>query len=278
MSLLSILLLSLFVVSNPAHYSQKHHTVLHNISFGTLDSCDVSLSKLSKSSLYLSKWPSKSTKSSSLYLAFLLLSVSKDIELNPGPTKYPCQICNKAVKWTTPGMCCDTCDGWYHKSCMGMNSAVYRGLRNVSWHCCQCGMPNFSMTLFDIICLNESNPFSLLSTTPLSPQIPDVDIGSPSASSSPKPQKNQKAKSKGWNDIPVKVAVINCRSIVKKKAELLNVLDATQADVIIGTESWLTNSIPDSEVCPPGYSISRKDRDSGIGGGVFILTSNDFVF
>ena len=134
-------------------------------------------------------------KSSSLYLSLLLLSIAKDIESNPGPVKYPCQICNKAVKWTTPGVCCDSCDGWYHKICMGMSSGVYSGLQNVSWYCCNCGLPN-------------------------------------------------------------------CQ---------------TQADVIIGTESWLTSMIPDSEVCPPGYTMFRKDRANGTGGGVFILISSELV-
>ena len=71
--------------------------------------------------------------------------------------------------------------------------------------------------------------------------------------------------------------MVNCRSIVGKKAQMLNLLDATQADVIIGTESWLTSMIPDSEICPPGYTMFRKDRDNGTGGGVFILISSELV-
>ena len=90
-------------------------------------------------------------------------------------------------------------------------------------------------------------------------------------------KKTQRAKKNGQNDIPLKVAVVNCRSIAKKKPELLNLLEATQADVIIGTESWLTDSISDSEICPPGYTMFRKDRASGIGGGVFLMISSEFV-
>ena len=115
-------------------------------------------------------------------------------------------------------------------------------------------------------------------TTPLSPEIPEADIGSPAASSSPKQQKkNLKAKKNGWHDTPLKVVVVNCWSIVGKKAQMLNLLDATQADVIIGTESWLTSMIPDSEICPPGYTMFRKDRANGTGGGVFILISSELV-
>ena len=55
---------------------------------------------------------------------------------------------------------------------------------------------------------------------------------------------------------------------------MLNLVDATQADVIIGTESWLTSDIPDSEICPPGYTMFRKDRVNRTGGGVFIMYVN----
>ena len=121
-----------------------------------------------------------------------------------------------------------------------MNSEVYSGLQNVSWYCCKCGLPNFSTTLFDTICLDDTNPFSPLSTTPLSPETLELGIGNPAASSSPKQhhQRNcKKTKKNGRNDIPLKVAVVNCRSVVNKKPEMLNLLEATQADVVIGTES-----------------------------------------
>ena len=40
------------------------------------------------------------------YLSILLISLSADIEINPGPKcKFPCGNCNKAVKWTDNGLC-----------------------------------------------------------------------------------------------------------------------------------------------------------------------------
>ena len=52
--------------------------------------------------------------------------------------------------------------------------------------------------------------------------------------------------------------------------------DATDADVIIGTESWLDSSINSNEVFPPGYIAYRRDRPSDSHGGVFILVSSKF--
>jgi hypothetical protein len=58
---------------------------------------------------------------------------------------------------------------------------------------------------------------------------------------------------------------------------MLNFVEATDADVIIGTESWLSKEIKDSEICPPDYNIYRKDREHGKGGGVFIMVSSQYI-
>ena len=129
---------------------------------------------------------------------------------------------------------------------------------------------------FDTVCLEESNAFSPLSHITSSPESPLSEIGSPTAASSPKCTSKMTPSRSGRKDTPLKVGVINCRSIVNKKAEMLNFVKATQADVIIGTESWLSKDIKDSEICPPGYNIFRKDRD-GRGGGVFIMVCDKYI-
>ena len=45
-------------------------------------------------------------------------------------------------------------------------------------------------------------------------------------------------------------------------------------DFIIGSESWLTDSVSNSEVFPPDYSVFRRDRPGGRGGGVFLASKN----
>jgi hypothetical protein len=44
--------------------------------------------------------------------------------------------------------------------------------------------------------------------------------------------------------------IINCQSIKTpgKPAELTNIIESTQADIVIGTESWLKSSIKLQEV------------------------------
>lgn len=49
------------------------------------------------------------------------------------------------VRWTVRGVACDSCQAWFHASCMGMCNEVYFAkTSNVSWVCCICGLSNLS--------------------------------------------------------------------------------------------------------------------------------------
>jgi hypothetical protein len=45
---------------------------------------------------------------------------------------------------------------------------------------------------------------------------------------------------------------------------------SVKPDIIIGTETWLDKDIRDSEICPRGYVLHRKDRTNKTGGGVLL--------
>jgi hypothetical protein len=104
-----------------------------------------------------------------LYIITQLLLLASNIEQNPGPRspKNLCQICVKAVTWKQRGLACDECDNWYHVECMHMSTPVYLALNNVSWHCTNCGMPNFTTNLFETTVISNTNNFSLLSSNSL---------------------------------------------------------------------------------------------------------------
>lgn len=68
--------------------------------------------------------------------------------------------------------------------------------------------------------------------------------------------------------------VVNCRSVKNKVEELSGLILSVQADIILGTESWLDDSILDHEVFPRCFNVYRKDR-SLHGGGVFLLVNNN---
>ena len=75
--------------------------------------------------------------------------------------------------------------------------------------------------------------------------------------------------------------VINFQSISNKVAELAICLDTHKPDTLIGTESWLSEGVSNSEIFPPDYSIIRKDRPPGrkdtSHGGVFIAMKCDLI-
>ena len=212
-----------------------------------------------------------------LYLCSILLAQSYAPEPNPGPRpiKFPCAIYQKAVKWTTPRICCDSCDVWYHQECMGMSDCVYKGLKNISWECFKCGVPNLSTSIFDTTIFEDSNSFSPLSNT-FSPES-DISFTFPNATSSPtRPAPQRPAQSR--KDLPLRVVMLNCQSVKAngKPAQLKNIVSSLQADVIIGNESWLNPSIKSAEVFPDGFNSYRRDRPDGKRGGVFILVSQQY--
>lgn len=71
----------------------------------------------------------------------------------------------------------------------------------------------------------------------------------------------------------VSVMLINCRSVKNKTDELTGLVSSFGPDIVIGSESWLDESISSSEVFPAEYVAYRKDRNTH-GGGVFVLVKH----
>ena len=78
----------------------------------------------------------------------------------------------------------------------------------------------------------------------------------------------------------MKLAIVNCNSIVNKIQEFQIFLSVTDPDLVLGTESWLKPDITNSEAFPPEYAVFRRDRKSDTkksGGGVFILVRKEYI-
>ena len=174
------------------------------------------LQVLKRSEAHTSSISPYSKTLSLLYLSLLLLSNALDIELNPCPNvKYPCQICNRPVTWKQRGVACDDCVQWYHVECMQMSTPIYEALAhsNVSWHCIQCGMPQFTSSLFDSFQMETSNTFdSLTSTSQSSAQQSPGPLLATSSPTRRTPKKGSCAKRK------MKILNINFQSIKNKRS------------------------------------------------------------
>ena len=264
-----------------------------NISrYSLLTSKNYHFNSKSKFSIFDQKFPSKSSNISNFTYLSIILLLSGNIELNPGPRtpRYPCGVCHKACTWKQKAVACDQCDIWYHKDCMLMNSNVYSNLKNVSWYCFRCGLPNFSSALFDSTTFNLAD-YSLNSFYPLSPEhdhqpklppLPQTPPSKPVPLSASTPKDPPKGSKKNPPSIHgIKTLVINFQSLWNKKVELSNLASDARSDIIIGTETWLVspeedekNGHKNSELLLEDYDIFRRDRPTR-GGGVLIAVKKE---
>ena len=109
------------------------------------------------------------------------------------------------------------------------------------------------------------------STAPDNSTSPDF-FTHPSLNDSKEPTIVQRRQGKR-NDILIRVLIVNCHSIVEKRPQLENMLESTQADIVLGTESWLNSQHLSTAI----FKVYRKDRVNRAGGGVFIMVSEKFI-
>jgi hypothetical protein len=75
------------------------------------------------------------------------------------------------------------------------------------------------------------------------------------------------------------VLISNIRSLVGKVDELYALVSVTKSQLVLVTETWLNDYIPDEVVQVPGMTLIRKDRalNNGVrcrGGGVAVFVHN----
>lgn len=225
--------------------------------------------------------------SSPKHLILLVLFMSGQVELNPGPTdiksSFPCGICDSEVKDEDKGICCDNCSKWYHIDCTGMSHLmydVYCGNSNLSWICIACGFPNTSPGIFDSTLLSTSNSYQILDSDLCSMSACEDEPFNPTQTSTPnKDQKSQSNKARKKVRPPkIKAMIVNCDGLhwPKRKAAFHATVNELKPDVIFGCESKLDPNIPTYSVFPEEYNITRKDRNAN-GGGVFVACRDNLI-
>ena len=201
----------------------------------------------------------------------IILILAGDCESNPGPRsiRWPCGTCKKSVFRTTC-IACDKCNTWHHAACLNLTSQNIESMKNISWYCFTCGRPNSSSSFSDFSdSSNSSNPTSILSNSFNQPG-PSAAIPNPISTSTPKktPRANP---GQPQSKLPqsLKLLILNFQSLWKKRAQFSNTASHLNSDIIIGTETWLTPDIKNSELLLDEYDIFRRDRATR-GGGVLI--------
>ena len=190
----------------------------------------------------------------------------------PYKPKYPCGVCDQAVRWKTPAVACDDCNVWFHKNCVHISTPVFNYLTcdpNASWRCPTCGIPQFTSSYFESTYIDSD---SSLPTNNESTESADSNvtspIGLPSACSSPNEENPPIRVKKTPLPTNLCVLVINCRKLTNKVVEFWNILETAKPGIVILTETWLNLNISNHEIFPPqlDYEVYRRDRPDGWGG------------
>ena len=185
------------------------------------------------------------------------LTLADDVELNPGPVRYPCTVCSRAVASHHRGIQCDRCDLWAHAVCCGVSAVEYGKLgmdEAGEWFCPSCSyQAGVARLPFANASLNSSANESAL-----------FGEGCESELNLDEQLFNARSNS-------IVYCHLNARSLLPKVDEIRNFAQKSKQNLILGiSETWLTNSVVDGEVSLKGYTLYRKDRGIGWGGGILV--------
>ena len=194
------------------------------------------------------------------YFKYLLI-LSGDINLHPGPLKYPCSVCAEPVRRRI--ISCEKCGLWLHKKC----DPTLKLENNSSSICKPC--QNKSYDNLDNVWVEF--PFD------------DDFFGDKEIASSDEKINNDAYKTepvadwKAFNKRGLHLIHLNINSLLSKIDELREIARKTRATVIGITESKLDGSVLDGEINIDGYELIRSDRNRH-GGGVACYIRSDISF
>ena len=77
----------------------------------------------------------------------------------------------------------------------------------------------------------------------------------------------------------LRIAHLNCHSLLSHKDDVIAMFISAQLDVLAFTETWLDDTVADSEILPSGCGLSLLWMDRNrCGGGVAFLVSKTVSF
>ena len=158
-------------------------------------------------------------------------------------------------------MACQTCGQWFHTRCQSIDTLTYQQLgdskEGVPWQCAFCGNPN-SQTAFDL----HGADWSVSDFSSINLPSPADSCSTPTESHFQHPQHastpTQASQQNQRKNRSLRVVSVNFQPTVRKKAEVLNLLDSVKPDVVFGI-TWLSSDINSAEIFPDIFAVYRKD-------------------
>ena len=180
---------------------------------------------------------------------------------------FPCGVCQQHVSWSSKAVKCENCEVWIHKTCTSLISAECSNTEGTSWQCYCCRSVNVNSFVYRAYNLNTSNSFEPLAGIPGDDSIFLSSVSSPSDRfvpkyfSSPKVSRNNTHHSSSstagsLNETPsgtskdnttsstaarnnLRIGTMNANSIKGKRAEIAELIDSTNIDILIISETNL---------------------------------------
>ena len=219
---------------------------------------------------------------------------------------FPCGVCQQHVCWSHKAVACDYCDVWIHKSCASLNSSYFDKLETdyLSWRCYCCRSINVLSFIYRAYNISTSNSFAPLATIPGEDYVFLHEVASPTGTFTPthfssfqergtrirakSPQSS--ASSSEHSELTnsrtsavlynMRIGTLNANSTQGKRAELAELTNSTQVDILIISETKLpsneelkdpTNACNPSEISPKNFNGTIHRPMSRHGGGVMVL-------
>ena len=182
----------------------------------------------------------------------LILILSGDISVNPGPPKHPCGYCYKPVAKNHRAVLCEACNYWSHIKCARVSPTEYISLSNSDepWLCGECNSFKFTDSFFDNSLQNAD-----ISSLSLSSEGSNINIFTELIDARKKHTKN------------FLICHLNINSLRYKYDEIKDILLDKVVDCLIISETKLDSSFKDSIFEVDGYKLQRRDRTDH-GGGI----------
>ena len=194
------------------------------------------------------------------YFKYLLI-LSGDINLHPGPVKYPCSVSAKPVRKRI--ISCEKCWLWLHKKC----DPTLKLENNSSSICKPC--QNKSHDNLDNVWVEFPFDDDFFGDK----EIPSFDEKINNDAYKTDPVADWKA----FNKRGLHLIHLNINSLLSKIDEQWEIARKTRATVIGITESKLDGSVLDGEINIDGYKLVRSDQNRH-GGGVACYIRSDISF